>query len=69
MDLLKEKLKEDEAAGTDQDNQEGADTNDDEQELIRELNDLREFVNNNKECIEDFFNINRNAQPKPDDED
>jgi hypothetical protein len=26
---------------------------------VRELHDLREFVNNNKECIEEFFNIKR----------
>ena len=26
---------------------------------MRELAELREFVNNNKECIEDFFNIKR----------
>ena len=32
---------------------------DEEEALIQELNDLREFVNNNKECIEDFFNIKR----------
>jgi hypothetical protein len=35
---------------------------DDEQELIDELAELREFVNNNKECIEDFFGIKRDAQ-------
>ena len=26
---------------------------------MKELHDLREFVNNNKECIEEFFNIKR----------
>jgi hypothetical protein len=28
---------------------------------VRELRDLKEFVNNNKECIEEFFDIKRGA--------
>jgi len=39
---------------------------DDEEALIQELNDLREFVNNNKECIEDFFQIKRDGKQGPD---
>ena len=31
---------------------------------MRELHDLREFVNNNKECIEEFFNIKRGGEGK-----
>lgn len=38
---------------------------DEEEALIQELKDLHEFVNNNKECIEDFFNIKRDNGFKP----
>lgn len=32
---------------------------DDEAAFVKEMRELREFVNNNKECIEEFFNIKR----------
>ncbi len=65
MDILKSKLKEEQPPTNNdaaveepaKDAQEGED--DDEAELLREMHDLREFVNNNKECIEDFFHIIR----------
>ena len=38
---------------------------DDEEALIKELNELREFVTNNKECIEDFFHIKRSQKQDP----
>jgi hypothetical protein len=67
MEILKAKLKEDGNKGEQNQNDEIKDENalsanneDDEAELLNELHDLREFVNNNKECIEDFFHIIRN---------
>jgi len=34
---------------------------DEEETLMKELNELREFVNNNKECIEEYFHIERTS--------
>jgi hypothetical protein len=31
---------------------------------VRELRELKEFVNNNKECIEEFFDIKRDSSEK-----
>lgn len=74
MEVLKAKLKEEEA-GQQLEEQE-APAVDEEEELINELAELREFVNNNKECIEDFFGIkraqeqlNRSVSMQSDDED
>ena len=67
MEILKAKLKEDGNKGEEQPLEEVAapEDEDDEAELVRELHDLREFVNNNKECIEDFFHIIRNNKDAP----
>ncbi len=61
MEVLKAKLREEEAL-KERSIMENEENLDDEQELIDELAELREFVNNNKECIEDFFGIKRDAQ-------
>lgn len=67
MEVLKSKLKEEPIQDINVENVDGEPKpegeeptqNDEEAELLRELAELREFVNNNKECIEDFFNIKR----------
>lgn len=62
MEVLKAKLKEDSQQKSQEDDQPevpAAEDIDEEAELVKELHDLREFVNNNKECIEEFFNIKR----------
>lgn len=69
MDVLKSKLREEEGESAPKDNEELNPSNsklDEEQALIQELNDLREFVNNNKECIEDFFQIKRGSGDRKD---
>ena len=53
MELLRAKLREEEGRNLEEEEE------DDEEALVRELADLREFVNNNKECIEEFFHIKR----------
>lgn len=67
MEVLKAKLKEDsqqksQAAEEDDQQPEAPNDVDEEAELVRELHDLREFVTNNKECIEEFFNIKRGGK-------
>eukprot|EP00347_Sterkiella_histriomuscorum_P024400 403331247 len=69
MDVLKQKMKED-GDKQDREGNEG-DQNDEESKklneedlLIQELNDLRKFVYDNKECIEDFFGIHRDQKNK-----
>ncbi len=57
--MLKEKLKED--GDKNEDTGAAVPPTDEEEDLIRELNELRDFVNNNKECIEDFFQIKRDS--------
>ena len=58
MEVLKAKLKEDEHV----DHEEPvAQDLDEEETLMKELNELREFVNNNKECIEEYFHIERTS--------
>ena len=60
MEVLKAKLKEDSQQKPQEDDQPQVPEDiDEEAELVRELHELREFVNNNKECIEEFFNIKR----------
>ena len=76
IEVLKEKLKEEDkapkpATGDDEEDdapkeEEGG--NDEEENLLNELHELREFVNNNKECIEEFFNIKRGGEKADDDE-
>lgn len=54
MDILKEQLKEDGQGDEIDDEENGGRPNDqdaEEEELMRELNELRNFVNANKECI------------------
>lgn len=65
--MLKEKLKDEgkEVQPVPEEGEENAKVGggeDDEEDLINELHDLREFVNNNKECIEEFFNIKRDKK-------
>ena len=65
MEVLKSKLKDEENQNRNiaQTNEEEDPSNqDEEEELMKELADLREFVNNNKECIEEFFGIQRKDQ-------
>ena len=65
MEVLKAKMREDHE-GDDEGSgeEEGDNNNDEEEELIKELNALREFVNNNKICIEDFFGIKREVEQR-----
>ena len=63
MDLMKAKLK----AGEEREaNGEGdaRDPDKDEDELLRELQELREFVNKNKLCIQDYFGIQDDGKKK-----
>ena len=55
MEILKAKLRDDKHPSNLEGDLDGDGKIDDEEALIKELNELREFVNNNKECIEDYF--------------
>lgn len=66
MEVLKAKLKEDEIKV---DHDPEVPVLDEEETLIKELNELREFVNNNKECIEEYFHIERTSALKNVEED
>ncbi|CDW71824.1 gcc2 and gcc3 domain-containing protein [Stylonychia lemnae] len=61
MDVLKQKMKEDGEKAESQEPQLDEEKNE-EDVLIDELNQLRKFVNDNKECIEDFFGIKRDKR-------
>jgi hypothetical protein len=61
MEVLKSKLSSQGPEEVDLADLDGDGIIDEEEALIQELNDLREFVTNNKECIEDFFHIKRDG--------
>ena len=65
MEVLKSKLSSQAPEVLDKADLDGDGIIDEEEALIQELNDLREFVTNNKECIEDFFHIKRDGGSHP----
>ena len=69
MEVLKGKLKEEGQHKQEDDNDNEDDGNDsDEETLLKELNELRDFVNSNKACIRDVFGIEDTEHQDEDDE-
>lgn len=62
MDVLKQKMREDGDKETPGGDDEQPAAVNEEDQLIAELNELRKFVYDNKECIEDFFGIQRDDE-------